>query len=62
MEQIDPTMTIAEILKKRPDAAQILMRHGMHCLGCSVSSSESLAAAVEVHGIDLATLLKELNG
>ena len=52
---------IADILKYRPDAAQILMSHGMHCIGCSVSTAESLKDAAEVHGIDLQKLITDLN-
>ncbi|HNV69789.1 MAG TPA: DUF1858 domain-containing protein [Candidatus Ozemobacteraceae bacterium] len=52
---------IADILKIRPDAAQILMRHGMHCIGCSVSTAESLKEAAQVHGIDLDKLITDLN-
>ena len=61
MEKLSATMTIAEILKQKPDAARILIKHGMHCLGCSVAAAESLSEAAQVHGIDLAKLMAELN-
>lgn len=61
MEKIHAHMTIAEILNLRPEVIRILVRHGMHCMGCAVSSAESLAAAAQVHQIDLAKLLHELN-
>ncbi|MFZ2955653.1 MAG: DUF1858 domain-containing protein [Candidatus Ozemobacteraceae bacterium] len=58
---ITPEMTIAEAFKANPEAARILGEFGMHCIGCAVSTSESLSAASQVHGIDLQALLAELN-
>lgn len=52
---------IADILKTKPDAAPILMSKGMHCLGCSIASGETLGQAAQVHGISLEELLLELN-
>ncbi|MBF0406612.1 MAG: DUF1858 domain-containing protein [Candidatus Riflebacteria bacterium] len=61
-QKITPEMTIAEIIKIKPEAIAILREHGMHCIGCSVSRSESLRDAVEVHGIELTKLVEKLNG
>jgi len=58
---ITPDMTIAEIIRVRPEAGRILREHGMHCIGCAVSTAESLSEAAEVHGIDLKRLLDALN-
>lgn len=52
---------IAQILNVNPNAADILMRNGMGCLGCPSSQSESLAQAADIHGLDLEVLLAELN-
>lgn len=52
---------ISEILQIKPDAAQILMRFGMGCIGCPSAQMESLGEAAMVHGIDLEKLLEELN-
>jgi len=59
--EIKPEMTIAEILKLRPEAGAILMAKGMHCLGCVIAQGETLAQAAEVHGIPVEELLSELN-
>ena len=59
--KISGEMTIADVLKAKPDAGAILMQHGMHCLGCSVAFSEDLKTAAQVHQIDLEKLLKALN-
>jgi len=52
---------ISDALKLNPKAAEILMRHGMGCLGCPSSQMESLEQAAEIHGLDLQVLLDELN-
>lgn len=52
---------ISDALRKNPKAAEILMAHGMGCLGCPSAQMETLAQAAEIHGIDLESLLKELN-
>lgn len=61
MKPITAEMTIAEVLKQKPDAVRILSQHGMHCIGCAVATGESLGAAAEVHGIDVETLINDLN-
>lgn len=58
---ITKDMIIAQILTSNPNAAEILMRNGMGCLGCPSSQSESLALAADIHGLDLEKLLAELN-
>lgn len=52
---------IGEILQKAPEKAEILLNAGMHCLGCPASQEETLEEACEVHGIDVETLVEELN-
>lgn len=52
---------IGEVLKINPKAVEILMNHGMGCLGCPSSQLETLEQAAFVHGIDLNKLLEELN-
>ncbi len=41
---------IGEIVTKYPEACEILLSIGMHCLGCPSARSESLADACMVHG------------
>lgn len=60
-DQIKKDMTIAEVLRQNPKTAQVFMRYGMHCLGCATATGETIAQAAVAHGIQLDTLLKELN-
>ncbi|EQK41737.1 DUF1858 domain-containing protein [Paraclostridium bifermentans] len=52
---------IADIVKAKPNAAQILMSYGMGCIGCPSAQMEKLEQACEIHGLDLEKILKELN-
>jgi len=57
---IDAKMTIAEIIRQQPEAAKVLQKFGMHCIGCAVAAGESLEDAARVHEIDQQELLKAL--
>jgi len=59
--KITADMLIGDILRQKPEAGNILMRFGMHCLGCSIASGESLAQAAEAHGIEIDKLIEALN-
>lgn len=61
MKQIDKGMIIGDILRVDQGLAPILMQAGMHCLGCPSSQMESLEDACMVHGIDVDTVLGNLN-
>jgi hybrid cluster-associated redox disulfide protein len=60
-QKVSKDMTIADVLRQNPKTAQVLMRHGMHCLGCATATGETIAQAAVAHGINLDTLLTELN-
>ena len=54
-------MTIGELLKVDANIAAILMRAGMHCIGCPSAQGESLAEAAMVHGMDVDMLEQQIN-
>ena len=58
---IDKDMLIMDVVEANPNAPEILLSYGMHCLGCAIAHGETLAEAAEVHGIELAKLLEDLN-
>ena len=62
MEQkITKDTVIADVIKINPNAGEILMSYGMHCLGCAIAHGETVGQAAEVHGADLNAMLEELN-
>lgn len=60
-EKINKKMSFAQIMKKNPDAAEILFKNGMHCIGCAMAMSETLEEGAIAHGIDADKIVKELN-
>ncbi len=61
MIEVTKDMLIGDILRKNMEIAPILMKAGMHCLGCPSAQSESLEEAAAVHGIDIEALVNEIN-
>ena len=59
--QISKDMLIGQLIQVDESIPPILMRAGMHCLGCPASQGESLEEACMVHGIDCDTLGSQIN-
>lgn len=60
MAQITKDTIIADILNIAPDSAPLFYSIGMHCLGCAMSSGETLEEACQVHGVDADEFLQQL--
>ncbi len=45
-------MVIADVLKKYPDVAVIMLEHGLHCVGCHANVFDTIEAGCKVHGLD----------
>ncbi len=60
MSDISKEMTIGELLRINPAVAPVLMQAGMHCLGCPSAQGESLEEAAMVHGLDIDTLMAQI--
>ena len=52
---------IGDILDIAPHTAPIFLSIGMHCLGCPSSRGETVEQACMVHGVDVESLLNEIN-
>lgn len=61
MAQISKDTLIGDMLKMDVNIAAILMRAGMHCVGCPSAQMESLAEAAMVHGMDADMLVQQIN-
>jgi len=44
-------MTFGEVLEKYPETAQVMMSHGLHCIGCHVASYETIKEGAKAHGM-----------
>ena len=61
MEQVNEKTLVGEIVRNYPEAIEILLSIGMHCLGCPASQMESLEEACMVHGLDPAPVVEAIN-
>ena len=61
MAKVSKDMLIGQLLQIDANIAPILMRAGMHCLGCPSSQMESLEEAAMVHGLDCDELLQDIH-
>jgi len=61
MYVITKDTVIAEILEEAPETAPLFISIGMHCLGCAMSSDETVAEACQVHDVDVDEFVEALN-
>lgn len=61
MDMVTKDMSILEAVEKWPETAEVLMQHGMGCLGCAIAHFETIEQGAMAHGIDVDTLMKALN-
>ena len=59
--KISKDMTIGELIRLDQNIIAILMRAGMHCIGCPSAQGESLEEAALVHGMNPDVLVARLN-
>ncbi len=59
--QISKDMLIGQLVAMDEMIPAMLMRAGMHCLGCPSAQAESLEEACMVHGIDCDVLVAQMN-
>ena len=52
---------VGEIVTQYPEAIEVLLSIGMHCLGCPASRAESLADACAVHGMPVDRVVEAIN-
>ena len=58
---ITKDMIIGEVIEQHPDLIRAFFANGMMCIGCPASAMESLEEAAQVHGLDAAELVKDIN-
>ena len=58
--EVGPDTSVSALLRRYPDAAAVLMKNGLSCVGCTAASMETLGSGALNHGIDLEQLLRDL--
>ena len=61
MQNIYKDMNISDLVHIDQNIIPILMREGMHCIGCPSAQAETLEEAALVHGLDPDVLVARLN-
>ena len=61
MTEITRDTLIGDILDADRGTAKYFLEMGMHCLGCPSARGESIEQACMVHGVDVNSLVDEIN-
>ena len=61
MEKITADMNIMDAVEKYPIIAQVLMRYGLGCVGCIISTAETLGEGIAAHGLNPVIIIEEAN-
>ena len=61
MTEITKDTLIGDILDADRGTAKYFLEMGMHCLGCPSAGGESIEQACMVHGVDVNSLVDEIN-
>ena len=61
MEKITADMNIMDAVEKYPIIAQVLMRYGLGCVGCIISTAETLGEGIAAHGLNPYIIIEEAN-
>ena len=62
--KINRKSKFSEVLESKENAAEILFKAGLHCVGCPMTAQESLEDGCMAHGMeskDIDKLVEELN-
>jgi hybrid cluster-associated redox disulfide protein len=58
---ITPDLTTKEILTEWPETIPVFLAHGMSCVGCLMSTFDTLEEALIVHRLQVVDVVRELN-
>ncbi|MFC2036500.1 DUF1858 domain-containing protein [Chloroflexota bacterium] len=50
-----------EIVEYHPQTTRVFVRHGLHCVGCSLSPFHTVADCAREHEVQLGPVLDDLN-
>jgi hybrid cluster-associated redox disulfide protein len=61
MFEVTKDTAIGDIILNEPVTAELFAEIGMHCIGCALSSDETVEEACAVHGVDANAFIAKLN-
>ena len=62
--KISRKTTLGDVVTKFPEAVQVMLSKGMHCVGCHVAAFETVEQGAKAHGMSeeqVEKLLAEMN-
>jgi len=62
--KITKDMNLADVVFKFPQAAEVLLDYGLHCIGCAANSFDTIEMGAKVHGMsdsEIAEMVARLN-
>ena len=62
METITKEMPIGEVVQNYPQTIEVFLKHGLMCFGCAIARFENVEQGAMAHGINVDTLINDLNG
>ena len=60
MAALNVHLTMAQLIELWPEAAPVLARRGMGCVGCTMARFETVGEAAAAYGFDPEELLREV--
>ena len=61
MAKITKEMTFNEVMRAFPDTVKVFRKYGMECIGCLGAEAESIEYGATAHGVDIDSLIEDLN-
>lgn len=64
MQQITKETLVKSLIEKHPEAEEILMSYGLHCVGCHFSEFDTLDDGAAMHGLsdeEIEGMIKDVN-
>ncbi|MEQ8451649.1 MAG: DUF1858 domain-containing protein [Nitratireductor sp.] len=58
--QIDPDMSVDEIMRRWPSTIAVMIRHGMLCVGCPIGGFHTVTDACREHDVEEDRFVREL--
>ena len=59
--RITKDMSFTQALMVNPKAAEVFSKYRLGCIGCIASAYETIEQGAKAHGIDVDSLIKDLN-
>jgi len=49
--EVTKDMLLGEVVARHPEAAQVMLEYGLHCVGCFANAYDTVEVGAKVHGM-----------